>query len=244
MAHTTGEGAGVPRPTRLEQPPGVEPYPDALLEGVPERAPGPEACVGAGEAISLAFVVALQRLAPRQRAVLLLRDVLGFSAKEAASLLQTSVAAANSALQRARATLRKRLPRRRLDWAPSPEPSAEERALLQRYMDAQRRGDDAAVDAILREDVRVSFPPHPLWYDSRAAFRKAVERHAAPGEYRWVPTGANMQPAIAGYLRRPGDTAFRPLALEVLRIEDGQIAEIVDFGQLDLFAAFGLPAEL
>jgi RNA polymerase sigma-70 factor (ECF subfamily) len=219
----------------------LEPYPDRLL------APGddePDAIVVERETIELAFIAAIQHLPPRQRAALLLRDVLGFSAKETASLLQTSVAAANSALQRARRTLRERLPRRRLDWARSAESSADERALLQRYMDAQQRGDLDAVHAILREDVRVSFPPHPLWYDSRDAFRNAVERHAAPGEYRLVPTGANLQPAIGAYLRRPGDTVFRPLVLEVLRIEDGQVVEIVDFGRLELFAAFGLPAEL
>jgi RNA polymerase sigma-70 factor, ECF subfamily len=221
--------------------PWLQPYPDRLLASGDDE---PDAVVVERETIELAFIAAIQHLPPRQRAALLLRDVLGFSAKEAASLLQTSIAAANSALQRARTTLRQRLPRRRLDWAPSSEPSARERALVQRYIDAQQRGDAAAVDAVLREDVRVSFPPHPLWYDSREAFRKAVERHAAPGEYRFMPTGANMQPAIAGYLRSPGDTAFRPLALEVLRIEDGQIAEIIDFGQLELFAAFGLPAEL
>jgi RNA polymerase sigma-70 factor, ECF subfamily len=221
--------------------PWLEPYPDRLLAASDDE---PDAVVVEKETIELAFIAAIQHLPPRQRAALLLRDVLGFSAKEAASLLQTSVAAANSALQRARTTLRERLPRRRLDWAPSSEPSEQERALVQRYIDAQQRGDAAAVDAVLREDVRVSFPPHPLWYDSREAFRKAVERHAAPGEYRFVPTRANMQPAIAGYLRSPGDTAFRPLTLEVLRIEDGQIAEIIDFGQLELFAVFGLPAEL
>jgi RNA polymerase sigma-70 factor (ECF subfamily) len=228
-------------PPEAPDVPWLQPYPDRLLASSDDE---PDAVVVDKETIELAFIAAIQHLPPRQRAALLLRDVLGFSAKEAASLLQTSVAAANSALQRARTTLRERLPRRRLDWAPSSEPSAQERALVQRYVDAQQRGDAAAVDAVLREDVRVSFPPHPLWYDSREAFRRAVERHAAPGEYRFVPTGANMQPAIAGYLRSPGDTAFRPLALEVLRIEDGQIAEIIDFGQLELFAAFDLPAEL
>jgi RNA polymerase sigma-70 factor, ECF subfamily len=221
--------------------PWLQPYPDRLLASDDDE---PDAVVVQKETIELAFIAAIQHLPPRQRAVLLLRDVLGFSAKEAASLLQTSVAAANSALQRARRTLRERLPRRRLDWTPSSELSAQERALLQRYMDAQLRGDAAALDAVLREDARVSFPPLPLWYDGREPFRKAAERHAAPGDYRFVPTGANMQPAAAIYLRRPGDTAFRPLALEVLRIEGGQVVEIVDFGQLGLFAAFDLPAAL
>jgi RNA polymerase sigma-70 factor, ECF subfamily len=224
--------------------PWLQPYPDRLLEGIAPSEDEPDAVVVARETIELAFLAAIQHLPPRQRAVLLLRDVLGWSAKDAASLLQTSVAAANSALQRARTTLRKRLPARRLEWSPSSEPSAEERALLQRYMDAQERGDAAALDAVLREDVRVSFPPYPLWYDGREAFTKAARRFAAPGEHRFVPTRANMQPATAIYLRRPGESTFRPLVLEVLRVEDGRVAEIVDFGATELFAAFGLPAEL
>jgi RNA polymerase sigma-70 factor, ECF subfamily len=224
--------------------PWLAPYPDRLLEGIAPSEDEPHATVVAKETIELAFLAAIQHLPPRQRAVLLLRDVLGWSAKDAASLLQTSVAAANSALQRARATLRERLPARRLDWAPSADPSAQERALLERYMDAQQRNDAAALAAVLREDARVSFPPRPLWYDGREAFRTAAKRFAAPGEYRFVATRANMQPATAIYLRRPGEAEFRPLVLEVLRIEDGQVAEIVDFDLPGLFAAFDLPPVL
>jgi RNA polymerase sigma-70 factor (ECF subfamily) len=97
---------------------------------------------------------------------------------------------------------------------------------------------------VLREDARVSFPPRALWYDGRDPFRKAAERFAAPGEYRFVATGANMQPATAIYLRPPGEAEFRPLVLEVLRVEDGQVAEIVDFDMPGLFAAFDLPPAL
>jgi RNA polymerase sigma-70 factor, ECF subfamily len=224
--------------------PWLEPYPDDLLESIPSADPGPHATTVARETIELAFVAAIHHLPPRQRAVLLLRDVLGWSAKDAASLLQTTVPAANSAVQCARATLRAHLPARRLESPRPADQSREERAVLQRYIDAQERGDAAAVLELLREDARVSFPPMPLWYDGRDAFGQASKRFAAPGDYRFVITRANMQPATAIYLRRPGDTAYRPLVLEVLRIEDGRVAEIVDFGATELFAAFGLPLTL
>jgi RNA polymerase sigma-70 factor (ECF subfamily) len=224
--------------------PWLEPYPDALLDRIPSDDPDPHAAVVARETIELAFVAAIHHLPPRQRAVLLLRDVLGWPAKDTASLLQMTVAAANSALQRARATLRKRLPARRSEWSQPTDPTLEERALLQRYIDAQERGDAAAVLELLHEDARVSFPPLPLWYDGRDAFGTASERFAAPGDYRFVATSANAQPAAAIYLRRPGDTEYRPLVIEVLRIEDGRVAEIVDFGAVEVFAAFGLPLTL
>jgi RNA polymerase sigma-70 factor (ECF subfamily) len=224
--------------------PWLEPYPDGLLESVPSPDPGPHAAVVARETIELAFVAAIHHLPPRQRAVLLLRDVLGWSARDAAALLDTTVPAANSALQRARATVREHLPARRLEWPRSPQASRQERDLLARYMDAQERGDARAVLELLREDARVSFPPRPLWYDGRDAFTRASGRFAAAGDYRFVATRANMQPATAIYLRRPGDTEYRPLVIEVLRIEDGRVAEIVDFGDLKLFAAFGLPPTL
>jgi RNA polymerase sigma-70 factor, ECF subfamily len=153
------------------------------------------------------------------------------------------VAAANSALQRARATLRKRLPKRRVEWT-APQPTEEERAILRRYMEAQERRDAATVTALLREDARVAFPPMPLWYEGRDAFRTASDKFAAPGDYRMVATVANGQPAIAAYLRAPGDAEYRPLVIEVLRIEGGRIAEIIDFGDEGLFAAFGLPLTL
>jgi RNA polymerase sigma-70 factor, ECF subfamily len=235
-------------PTAQPPPPAdlawLEPYPDVLLDTIPSDDPDPHTVVVARETIELAFVAAIHHLPARQRAVLLLRDVLGWSAKDTASLLQTTVPAANSALQRARATLRKRLPARRAEWPRPTDVSREERELLQRYMDAQERGDADAVLELLHEDARVSFPPLPLWYDGRDAFGTASERFAAPGDYRFVATSANTQPATAIYLRRPDDTEYRPLVIEVLRIEDGLVAEIVDFGALELFAAFGLPPTL
>jgi RNA polymerase sigma-70 factor (ECF subfamily) len=209
----------------------LEPYPDHLL---------PDEMVVDRETIELAFLAAMQHLPPRQRAVLILRDVVGWSADETAGLLDVSVAAVKSALQRARATMRERLPRRRTDWAPASDPTAGERALLARWMAAVEAADTAALAQLLRADARVSFPPAPIWYDGREPFFEASRRYAAVGEYRFIPTSASLQPAVALYLRRPGDTRFRALALEVLRIEDGQIAEIIDFGDVSLFAKFGL----
>jgi RNA polymerase sigma-70 factor, ECF subfamily len=207
----------------------LEPYPDQLLvdEVVVER-----------ETIELAFLAAMQHLPPRQRAVLILRDVVGWSADETAGVLDMSAAAVKSALQRARATMRERLPRRRADWASSP--TAEERAVLAVWVAALEAADTDALAQLLRADARVSFPPAPVWYDGRDAFLDASRRHAAVGEYRVIPTSANLQPALALYLCRPGDTLFRALALEVLRVEDGQIAEIIDFGDVSLFERFGL----
>jgi RNA polymerase sigma-70 factor, ECF subfamily len=217
----------------------LEPYPDRLLASEDE---GPDALVVERETIELAFLAAMQHLPPGQRAVLILRDVVGWSASETAGLLDLSVAAVKSALQRARATLRERLPERRAEW-PVADSTRAERALLARWVDALERSDTAALGRLLRADVRVSFPPAPLWYDGRDAFLEASRRHAAVGEYRFVPTGASLQPAVAIYLRRLGDSAFRALALEVLRVHDGRIAELTDF-PAHLFGAFGLPAAL
>ncbi len=141
----------------------LEPYPDHLLEGIASREDDPDAVVVAKETIELAFLAAIQHLAPKQRAVLIMRDVLGWSANETAELLDDSVAAVKSALQRARATMKRHLPERRLDWGPASDPSAEERAVLERYMRALESDDNGPLAAVLREDVRVSYAPLGLW---------------------------------------------------------------------------------
>jgi RNA polymerase sigma-70 factor, ECF subfamily len=223
--------------------PWLDPYPDRLLDELASPDPGPDAAAIAKETLELAFLAAIQHLPPRQRAALLLRDVLGWPARDVAAALETTVAAANSALQRARATLRERLPTRRAQWA-RPDATEQEQAILRRYMEAQERRDADAVTALLREDVRVAFPPMPVWYDGRDDFRTASDKFAAPGDYHLVATAANGQPAIAAYLRPPGDSEYRALVIEVLRIEDGLIAEIIDFGDERLFAAFDLPLTL
>jgi RNA polymerase sigma-70 factor, ECF subfamily len=229
--------------------PWLQPYPDRLLD---PAAPGdlePDAVVVARETIELAFLAAIQLLPAKQRAVLVLRDVLGWSAKETASLLEVSVASVNSALQRARSTLRARLPARRLEWARATGPTEQERAVLQRFMDAHDRADVTAFAALLREDVRQAMPPHLLWYDGRGAVATNFARYidpgspSYPGHLRMVPTAANRQPAAAVYLRRPDDSAYRLLGLSVLDVEDGLVVGIVSFG-LDLLEAFGLPPTL
>jgi RNA polymerase sigma-70 factor, ECF subfamily len=225
--------------------PWLQPYPDRLLDAVAPRDTEPDALVVAKETIELAFLAAIQLLPPRQRAVLILRDVLGWSAKETASLLETSVASANSALQRARATLRQQLPPRRLEWTPSSVPTAEERAVLQRYIDATEQADATALAELLAEDARTAMPPIPDWLEGREAIMTAIVQGLAPefGQWRLLPTWANRQPAAASYLRRPGETEYQAFSIDVLRVEHGKVVEIIAF-TAELFPAFGLPATL
>jgi len=194
------------------------------------------------ETIELVFIAALQTLPPRQRAALVLRDVLGWPANDAAALLETSVAAANSAVQRARATLQSHLPQGRLQWSAS-TPSAQERELLARFIDAHERMDAAAAVAIAAVDIRVTMPPYLMCFDGLAGFRPLLERAFGPnrdGDWRLLPTRANRLPAAASYLRRPGDTTFRAFKLDILRVRDGRVSEITTFGTV-LFSQFGLP---
>jgi RNA polymerase sigma-70 factor (ECF subfamily) len=226
--------------------PWLQPYPDRLLEPSSPAEDEPGAAVIARETIELAFIAAIQHLPPRPRAVLILRDVLGWSAKDAASLLGVSVAAANSALQRARATLRDCLGERRAEWTRPTEPSRAERELLRRYVDAHERGDADALAALLREDARLTMPPHNAWYSGREAIRIAARQGFDPefGKLRTLVAAANGQEAAAHYLRRPGESNFQPLALDVLQIEGDRVAEITSFVFPQLFAAFGLPPTL
>ena len=237
------------RPRRLTSPevPWLQPYPDELLQDVAADEAEPDAVVVARETIELAFMVAIQHLPPRSRAVLILRDVLGWSAKETAALLQTSVPAANSALQRARAALKEHLPERRLEWSAGVDATAEQRALVQRYIDATERGDADALAATLREDARFSMPPQPGLYDGRDTiidmWMQGGFSTEELGQFRCLTTSANRQPAVACYVQRPGAPAFSALALDVLRIEPGGIAEVVTFDS-SVFPAFGLPPTL
>ena len=192
----------------------------------------PDAVVVERETIELAFLAALQVLPPRQRAALIVRDVLGWPASHAASLLETSVPAANSALQRARATMQAHLPARRAEWSAS-APAQEERALLDRFIDAHERCDAAAAVAIASQDLRITMPPNVGRYDTLTMIRPLLEHAFGPdrdGDWRLVPTWANRMPTAASYLRRPGDTTFRAFKFDVLRVRDGEIAEITTFG--------------
>jgi len=219
----------------------LEPFPD---HGLHEAGPDPSEAVVQRETIELAFLAALQHLPPLQRAVFVARDVNGWSTKATATLLGTSEAAVKSALQRARATMRARLPQRRDDWAPSAAVAADEREVLERYVDAHLSGDVEAMAEVLADDVRIAYPQIPLWSDSREAFIQATREFAPPGEYRFVATSANLQPAVAIYLRPPGEAEFHLTALEVVRVEGGRITEIVDFSLPELYPAFGLAATL
>jgi RNA polymerase sigma-70 factor (TIGR02960 family) len=222
--------------------PWLQPYPDQLLDQAAPSDEQPEAVAISRETISLAFLAALQVLPPRQRAVLVARDVLGWPASETASALGTSVAAANSALQRARATMQSHLPDTRAEWS-AREPSAEERKLVEQFIAAHERLDTEAVIAIAARDIRVTMPPLPYCFQGTEAIRPLMADAAAMGEWRLVPAGANQMPAAASYLRRPGDSVFRAFKLDVMRVEGAVIAEITTFPAAH-FAAFGLQPTL
>ena len=224
--------------------PWLDPYPERLLESLASSDEGPETAVVRKETIELSFLAAIQHLPPRRRAVLILRDVLGWSAKDSADALGLSVASVNSALQRARRTLRDNLPERRLAWPSTPTSSADDLALLRRYMDVHERGDADGLARLLREDARISAPPLPLWYEGRDAIVSATQRLAAADRFRYLAAGSNMQLAAASYVRSDGDSVYRPMGIDVLTIESGLVAEITVFLRPDLFKTFGLPAAL
>jgi RNA polymerase sigma-70 factor, ECF subfamily len=234
-----------PEPTRLTEPIWLEPYPDALLENIPDRAPGPAARHEARESIELAFIVALQRLPPRQRAALVLRDVLGFRTAEVAEMLDTGEASAKGALQRARSSLRSRLPAADRERAPRPN-SPRERQLAGRFADAVESGDIDEVVALLTDDALLTMPPQPLEYQGRdpiAAFlRYRAELRGAP--LRVVPTRANTQPAFGCYLPDPEAAIARPYGMIVLTLEGDAIAAITWFTDISVFRHFGLPGTL
>jgi RNA polymerase sigma-70 factor (TIGR02960 family) len=235
------------RPTESGEVPWLQPYPDALLEEIAGDEDDPEAAALAKETIELAYIVAIQRLVPLQRAVLILRDVLGCSAKETAFVLETSVAAVNSALLRARAAMREHLPQRRSEWAPGTDVTAAERELLEQYVRYSETPDPEALKRVLGEDVRFSMPPEPgIWQGRDAVVQGWIDGgfgSEAFGSTRCLLTRANRQPAVACYVRRPGDDGHYPMAIDVLTIAGGEIEDIVTFGPT-LFGIFGLPPRL
>ncbi len=225
--------------------PWLQPYPDRLLDEIAPTDEEPDAVAVDRETIELAFLAAMQVLPPRQRAALIARDVMGWPAGETATLLETSVAAANSALQRARATLQGHLPAKRGEWVATGL-SPEERSILGRFIDAHERCDAAAALEIASQDMRVTMPPAPYLFEGLEQIAQLMERafgEDRDGDWRLLPTSANRMPMAASYLRRPGDTVFRALKSDVLRIEEGKIVEITTFGYI-LFPYFGLPMVL
>jgi len=234
----------MPQGTPVTEVDWLEPYPDAALEGIPDTAPGPDARYEMREAMQLAFVAAIQHLPPRQRAVLLLHDVLSWSAAETARLLDTSVASVNSALQRARTTLEKRLPAGRPSASAAPDDR--QRALLDRYVRAWESADVNGFAALLREDAIMSMPPWPQWYLGREAvgmFFAWACRPGGHGPFRLVPTAANRQPAFAfyGHGRQP-DWRFHSVQLVTLR--DQSVVALTSFVEPRMHEVFGLPAIL
>jgi RNA polymerase sigma-70 factor (TIGR02960 family) len=226
----------------------LQPYPDALLDDlVADGRDDPEAAVVAKETIELAYLVAIQRLVPLQRAVLILRTVLGCSAKETAETLETSVPAVSSALQRAHAAMKQHLPERRTEWPPGTDTTAAERELLERYIAFSETPDPAGLKRLLSDDVRFSMPPQPgVWEGRDNVIDLCVEGgfgSEAFGSLRCVITRVNRQPAVANYVKRPGDERALPLALDVLRIADGAIAELIVFDR-SVFSWVGLPEAL
>jgi RNA polymerase sigma-70 factor, ECF subfamily len=237
----------IPFATPIEDPIWLEPLPDEWLA---EEAANPEARYLLQESISLAFLVALHLLPPRQRAVLILREVLDWRASEVAHLLGMTVAAVNSALHRARTTMAKHYRaggREALSLVPEDEAI---RTMLNAYMRAWETGNLAELIALLKVDAVMAMPPSPSWYQGREAIRIFLATHMFAGVgqqkgYRLIPTHANGQPALAIYSRTSADGAYRAFALQVLTIDraSGHIAEVTSFLSPELFARFGLPSE-
>jgi RNA polymerase sigma-70 factor, ECF subfamily len=234
-----------PEPTRRAEPIWLEPFPDVLLDGIPDDAPGPDARYEAREAIALAFIAGLQHLAPQQRAVLVLRDVLGFRAAEVARMLETTEAAVNSLLRRTRAAFETRLPATARERAPLPD-SKRERDIVGRLADAFEAGDIDGVVALLTDDAWLTMPPEPYEYQGPAAIGAFLDdravRRGTP--LRLVPTRANGQPAFGCYFPSPQTEIARPYGLLVLTLEGDQVSAMTWFADSSVFPLFGLPRTL
>lgn len=235
-----------PEPTRVAEPRWLEPYPDRLLAGVADATPGPEARYETREAIELAFIVGLQDLPPRQRAALVLRDVLGFHTAEVAELLESSEASVKGALQRARMALDEGGSPPDRDHVPDPD-SPRERELVRRFADAFENDDVDAVVALLTDDAWLTMPPSPLAYQGPAAIASFLRTSAewrAPRRFRLVPTRANTQPAFGLYV----DDGHAPIAhaagVVVLTLAGDRIAAITRFVDTGVLSRFGFPPTL
>jgi RNA polymerase sigma-70 factor (ECF subfamily) len=222
----------------------LEPYPatDLALEG----AAGPHARYEQREAVELAFIAALQHLPARQRAVLILRDVLGFSARETGEVLDATAVAVDSALQRAHKTVDERLPSQTQQQTLRLLGDDELTKLVERYIAAWERNDVDAVVSLLAEDARITMPPLPSWYSGRDQVAAFLRGYALAGIKRWrlIPTSANGQPALAGYLWEAKAEAFMPYCLYVLTLREGQIEEITAFVTPETLQRFGLPESI
>jgi RNA polymerase sigma-70 factor, ECF subfamily len=234
----SGDGPGEPLLETLW----LEPYPDELL-GIDDGHAAPEARYEQREAVELAFVAAVQHLSARQRAVLILREVLGFSAREVAEALETTAASVNSALQRARKTVEERLPPRSQQATLRSLGDGPARDLVQRYVDAWAARDVDALVALLAEDATFAMPPYPSWWRGREAVLGFIASTGKP-DLRHLITRANGQPAVGWYIWEPRRSVYAPASLEVLQIEGARVKEITAFAFPQLFARFGLPTAL
>ncbi|MFI7448688.1 sigma-70 family RNA polymerase sigma factor [Nonomuraea sp. NPDC049714] len=234
----------LPEPShRREEPSWLEPYPDVLLDEIADHLPGPEARYEARESVSLAFLTALQRLPPRQRAVLVLRDVLGFRAAEVAAMLDTTENAVTSALKRARGVLAVELPGR--ESAPLPD-SPQERRIVADFTRAFEAGDVEAIVAMLTDDAWLTMPPMPLEYQGKDAighFLTTVALRACRSEML-IPTRANGQPAFGCYVRDPRTPILHAHGVLVLTLTGDRITALTRFHDNSLLTRFGLPRSL
>jgi RNA polymerase sigma-70 factor (TIGR02960 family) len=229
-----------PEPTHRSEVTWLQPYPDRLLDEVPDGAPGPEARYQQREAVQLAFLAGLQALPPRQAATLVLRDVLGYTADEVAVMLDTTPTAIKGALQRARATLDAARPTMR---PPAPG-SADERELSRRFADAFTAGDIDGILALLTDDAWLAMPPAPHEYHGRqaiAAFLRVSGAWRGPRRLLLAPTRANTQPAYGCYLAEPGQPEGQPAGVMVLTLRGDRIRGLTRFFDDGLFGWFGLP---
>lgn len=222
----------------------LEPYPDEIL-AIEEGRASPEARYEQREAVELAFVAALQHLPPRQRAVLILRDVLAFSAKEVADALGTSSASVNSALQRARKTVEVRVPERSQLATARSIGDERVRDVVERFGDAFVRGDTDAILALLTDDVTFSMPPYAGWWHGREAVADSWLMPDGPApRLRFVATRANGQPAAAVYVLDADRSLYVPLAIDVLTLRGASIHAVTAFRTPDVFPRFGVPTEI
>jgi len=236
-AHTAG----------IEQVTHLSPYPDQLLDELEATAGNPVAHYDLRESVQLAFLAAVQMLPPRQRAVLLLRDVLGWSSGEVAALLDSTTASVNSALQRARATVDQQHTEGRLGTVPTASRDEIEQSLVRRYIEAWEAVDLDRLVGLLRSDAVLTMPPFRLRYEGRRAIAEFFATIPSPGAVarrRLMPTRANRQPAVAAYMLDPGGLKHHASALVVLSVEAEAIAAITGFVDPTLFPVFGLPTEL
>jgi RNA polymerase sigma-70 factor (ECF subfamily) len=222
----------------------LEPYPDAGL-GL-EAVAGPDARYEQREGVELAFIAALHHLPARQRAVLILRDVLGFSARETAAMLEATPVSIDSALQRAHNSVDKRLPSQTQQQTLRILGDEELSRLVERFVDAWERNDVDALVSMLAHDVRMAMPPHPSWYGGREHVAAVLRAYLLTPRTRWrlVRTSANGQPAAAAYLWVEQARAFMPEGLHVLTLRGGEIEEIMAFRSPEVFPTFGLPGSI